>query len=80
MLPCLLIHKGTIDLYNFLEILMKVYIKVVEIYSNVEFSGISVNTFIFAMNQFQNSMKSVGTLQRTFGQGPTCPNILCRPS
>lgn len=80
MLPCLLIHKGTIDLYNFLEILMKVYIKVVEIYSNVEFSGISVNTFIFAMNQFQNSMKSVGTLQWTFGQGPTCPNILCRPS
>lgn len=79
MLACLLIHKGTIDLYNFLEILMKVYIKVVEIYSNVEFSGISVNTFSSAMNQFQNGMKSVGTLQWTIGQGPTCPNTLCQP-
>lgn len=33
-------HKVTIDLYNFLEIFMKVYLKVDEIRSNAEFSGI----------------------------------------
>lgn len=41
MLACLLTntHKVSIDLYNFLEVLMRAYMKVAEIENNTEFSG-----------------------------------------
>lgn len=82
MLACLLTntHKVTIDLYNFLEILMKVYIKVAEIQNNVEFWGIYMNTFISTMYLFRKCVQSVGRLQWTLGQGPSCPTTLFQPS